>query len=86
MKIWVLPLWSKVAGYIAQTLPNRVKAHIWLQAYEELDGHYRSVEEVEGTSRTLLDSVSAVQVENLRRWLFREHLKATLRTVPKYKK
>lgn len=78
-KTWVLPFWSEVAGWIAQRLPNRVKAHIWLQAYEELDLHYRSVEEAEGTSRSLLDSVSAVQVENLRRWLFREHLKGTLK-------
>lgn len=75
---WVLPFWSEVAGWVAQRLPNRVKAHIWLQAYEELDKHYRAVEEVEDDARVLLDSVSAIQIENLRRWLFRDQLKGEL--------
>jgi len=78
---WVLPFWSEVASWVAQRLPNRVKAHIWLQAYEELELHYRSVMEKEEDGYTILDTVSAVQVENLRRWLFRDQLKGELKEV-----
>lgn len=78
MKIWKLPLWSRVAGWAASKLPNRVLGHIWLHAYDELDLHYRDVKEMEDDGYTLLESVSAIQVESMKRRICRDVLKAEL--------
>lgn len=75
-KKWKLPLLSKLAWFVARKLPNRVAGVIWLEAYEELEKHYRAVWTEENDCFEHFDAVSAVRIESLRRKVFREFLKA----------
>lgn len=78
MKRYKIPFWSEVASWIAWILPNRVRAWVWISAYDNLDQHYRWICEIEDDdARSYYDAISAIRVENIRRSLFREQLKAT---------
>lgn len=79
MKRYKIPFWSKVASLIAQQLPYRIHAWIWINAYDSLQAHYRHIHELEEDGvESYYDGISAIRVENLRRGLFRNYLKATL--------
>lgn len=76
---WKLPLLSKLAWWLARKVPDRVAGAIWLEAYNELESHYRWVHELDDDgSHTYQDTVSAHRIETLRRKVFREFLKAEL--------
>lgn len=74
-----IPLLSKIALWVSRWLiPNRVHAWIWINAYVDLDRHYRSVKIMDEDGFTLCDAVDSVRVENLRRKLYREYLRCTV--------
>lgn len=79
-KYYEVPFLSRVAGWVAfYLLPVRIHAWIWITAYQDLDDHYRDVDHHNPDgSRHLFSAVSAVQVENLMRRMWREQLKATV--------
>lgn len=78
MKRYKIPFWSKVASLVAQVLPYRVHAWIWINAYDSLDKHYHHTHELKDDGvESYYDGISAIRIENLRRKLFINHLKAT---------
>lgn len=79
-KVYKFP-WLSMAAYYVQRylLPDRVHAWIWLSAYDSLEEHMRAIDHHnDDGSRELFDAVSAVRVENLKRKVCKESLKATL--------
>ena len=79
MKTYKIPLRSEIAFWVTRLLPNRVHAWIWINAYDELEEQYRDVEIHEDESKiiTLTSVVDMIQIENMRRKLFRDYLHAT---------
>ena len=78
--MYKFPWLSKVA-YIIQRylLPDRVHAWIWLAAYDSLENHMRAIDHHnDDGSRELFDAVTAVRVENLKRKVCYNTLRATL--------
>lgn len=77
MKIYKIPLLSKIAFWVTWLLPQRVHAWIWINAYDELTLHYRDIKITDDDGFTLTSAVDHIQIENLRRKLFREYLRST---------
>lgn len=75
-----LPLLSRIADWVQYWLiPDRVHALIWLNALDDLENHMREVDHHDANgSRERFSAVSAVRIENIRRKLLRENLKATV--------
>lgn len=79
-RVYKFPWLSKVA-YLVQRylLPDRVHAWIWLSAYDSLELHMRPIDHHnDDGSRELFDAVPAIRVENLKRRVCKENLKATV--------
>lgn len=77
--MYKIPVMSKIAGWIARRLPDRVYAWIWIAAYEALDDHYKSIHELEDDgTESYYHGISAIRIEGLRRQLFRDYLRATI--------
>ncbi len=73
-----VPLLSQLARAVAYALPSRVRAWVWIVAYDNLDQHMSPVNHhSDDGSVGHFDAISAVGVEKLRRRLYREHLRAT---------
>jgi hypothetical protein len=79
MKIYKLPVLSRLAFWAAYWLvPDRVYAAIQLVTYDVLNDHMREIDHHnEDGSRELFNAVSAVRLENLRRKLWYNVMKAT---------
>lgn len=79
-RVYKLPFLSKIAWFIADILPNRVRAALFIEAYMSLDDHYKSIttaKEKDG-SYSMFSAIDAIRVETLRREVFTDGLKATL--------
>ena len=78
MKIYKLPFWSRVAMWVSDRLPTRVKACIWIDCYNDIDLYMEATEHhSKNGSISVYDGVSEIRVENLRRKMFYQFLKAT---------
>ena len=77
-RVYKLPFLSKVAWFIADHLPNRVRAAVFIEAYMSLDEHYESVEQHHKDHTTLKQAVGGIRIETLRREAFKDGLKAKL--------
>lgn len=79
MKIYKLPFMSRVASRLLFLVPDRMYALIMIATLDELDHKMRQVDihEEDGT-RTICDVVDSIKVENWRRNLWKNAVKATL--------
>lgn len=76
---YIIPFRSKVAGWIADILPRRVLAWMWITAYGSLDAEYKTVydrESLDGEGLYVYDAVASIRVTTLRHRLFIDVLKA----------
>jgi len=80
MQYYKIPFLSKVAGWIVDyLLTDRIRAWMWISAYHDLDEHMRNVNDHhDDGSISHYSAVSEVQIENIKRGLYRDYLKATL--------
>lgn len=76
----MIPFKSRVALWIYNLMPTRVRAWAWITAFDELDRYEnrRNVKEehVDG-SVSLYAAVSSIRIETLRRQLYYDYLNAT---------
>lgn len=86
MKIYKLPFRSRVAMWVSDQLPIRVKACIWIDCYNDIDQYMEFIRHHDDDgSISCYDGIGEIRVENLRRKMFREYLKATTIEVEKTK-
>lgn len=77
-KIYVVPFWSRVAMMIADHLPSRIRAAVYIDALDSLDDECKPVHEIEdGGIETYRHTVGAVRIETLRREAYSDGLKCT---------
>ena len=81
-KIYVIPFWSRVAIFIADHLPSRVRASVYIDTLDSLDDHYEDAEQHDKTSITYFQAVNGVRVETLRREAYKDGLHCTTKEVP----
>jgi hypothetical protein len=83
--VYKIPFWSRVAMHIADFLPSRVRASIYIDALDSLDDEYKSVHVIEedGIKReAYYMAVSGVHIEILRRVAYKEGLRAKIVELP----
>lgn len=71
---------SRLALLIADHLPNRVRAAVFIDAYESLDDHYKSITTApeEDGSYSMFSAVDGVRINTLRREAIVDGLKGKL--------
>ena len=77
-KVYKIPFWSRVAIRVADWLPSRVRASIYIDTLNSLDDQYESVEQKDKTSTRLFRAISDLDVETLRRTAYKDGLNAIL--------
>lgn len=80
MTAYKLPWRSILAHKLGALVPRRVRAWFWLDALDNLELHLRDVDHYEFddedrlVSREIFSAVSAVRLENIKRYITEQHL------------